>query len=97
MIVSFKDEGTRDIFESRDTRHARRTCPSTLWRAARLKLEVLDRADSLVDLAIPQGNRLEGLQGNRAGQHSIRINRQYRICFWWIEEGPDRVEIVDYH
>lgn len=97
MIVSFKDEGTRDIFTENDTRAARQSCPATLWHAARRRLESLDRARSLVDLMIPQGNRLERLRGDRAGQHSIRINRQYRICFWWMDEGPENVEIVDYH
>jgi toxin HigB-1 len=97
MIVSFKDEGTRDIFLESDTRAARQICPSTLWHIARRRLESLDRAVSLSDLTIPQGNRLERLKGDRAGQHSIRINRKYRICFWWIGAGPEHVEIVDYH
>jgi proteic killer suppression protein len=97
MIVSFKDEGTRDIFREHDTRAARKSCPSALWPIALRRLDSLDRADSLADLKIPQGNRLERLKRDRAGQHSIRINRQYRICFWWTEEGPADVEIVDYH
>lgn len=97
MIISFKDEGTRDIFKSRDTQAARKSCPFTLWGAARRKLESLDRSQSLMELTIPRGNRLELLKGDRAGQHSIRVNRRYRICFWWIEEGPALVEIVDYH
>ena len=97
MIVSFNDEGTRDIFESQDTRGARKTCPPSLWEAARRRLEVLDRAQVLGDLALVHGNRLERLKGNRAGQHSIRINRQFRICFWWTTQGPEFVEIVDYH
>lgn len=97
MIRSFKDEGTRDVFESNDTRNARQTCPPTIWRAARNRLEALDRAQSALDLLVPPGNRLEHLKGDRAGQYSIRINLQYRICFWWTEEGPAGVEIVDYH
>jgi proteic killer suppression protein len=97
MIISFKDEGTRDIFESSDTRDARQACPRTLWRAARNRLEALDRAQSLLELLIPPGNRLEHLKGTRAGQYSIRINLQYRICFRWTVDGPARVEIVDYH
>jgi proteic killer suppression protein len=97
MIVSFKDEGTRDIFEANDTRDARQTCPRTLWRVARKRLEDLDLAQALLDLTSPAGNRLERLKGDRAGQYSIRINLQYRICFWWTEEGPAVVEIVDYH
>lgn len=97
MIVSFKDHGTRDLWELKDTRAARQSCPSTLWHVARRRLESLDRAESLGDLTIPQGNWLERLKGDRAGQNSIRINRQYRICFWWTGAGPDRVEIADYH
>jgi proteic killer suppression protein len=97
MIVSFKDEGTRDVFEANDTRVARQTCPRTLWRVARKRLETLDLAQSLLDLIATSGNRLEHLKGDRAGQYSIRINLQYRICFWWAEKGPQLVEIVDYH
>ena len=58
---------------------------------------MLDSAAVLNDLKVPPGNRLEGLTGDRSGQHSIRINDQYRICFIWTEAGPDEVEIVDYH
>lgn len=97
MIISFKDDGTRDIWEIEDTRAARRTCPQHLWAAARNKLELLDDAKHLAELAVPPGNRLERLKGDRAGQHSIRINSQYRICFWWTVRGPTEVEIVDYH
>jgi proteic killer suppression protein len=97
MIVSFKDHGTRDVFEANDTRDARQVCPQTLWPAARKKLDLLDRADALPDLIDPPGNRLERLKGDRAGQWSIRINRRYRICFWWTQDGPGPVEIVDYH
>jgi proteic killer suppression protein len=61
------------------------------------KLTLLDAAVSLLQLRIPPGNRLEALHGNRAGQHSIRINDQYRICFRWTEAGPVDVEIADYH
>jgi toxin HigB-1 len=97
MIVSFNDDGTRDIFEANDTREARQTCPPQLWQVARKKLELLDRAGSLGELGSPPGNRLERLRADRAGQYSIRINLQYRICFWWTADGPVRVEIVDYH
>lgn len=97
MIVSFKDEGTRDIFENNDTRDARQTCPPAVWPAARRRLEALDRAQAPLELKVPPGNRLEQLKGDRAGQYSIRINLQYRICFRWTEDGPARVEIVDYH
>jgi len=97
MIRSFADAGTEDLFYGRDTRAARRKLPSRLWRVAGRKLEALDSAAVLEDLRIPPGNRLERLKGTRAGQHSIRINDQYRICFFWTSTGPDGVEVVDYH
>lgn len=97
MIISFKDEGTRDVFEANDTREARQTCPPQLWRVARKKLEALDDAQILAALREPPGNRLEKLAGDRAGQHSIRVNLQYRICFRWTDEGVEAVELVDYH
>lgn len=68
-----------------------------LWKVAARKLDWMDSAVSLQSLASPPGNRLEALHGDRDGQHSIRINDQYRICFVWTDEGPTRVEIVDYH
>ncbi len=61
------------------------------------KLDMLNAAATLADLRLPPGNQLEALQGDRAGQHSIRINRQWRVCFVWTPAGPDPVEIVDYH
>ena len=64
---------------------------------ARRKLDQLNAAHALRDLAAPPGNRLEGLKGNREGQHSIRINDQWRVCFVWTAQGPTKVEIVDYH
>jgi len=97
MIHSFKGTGTEDIFNGRDTRAARVTCPSSLWYVAARKLEQLDSADELRDLRNPPGNRFEALHGNRAGQYSVRINNQYRICFVWSDTGPQDVEIVDYH
>jgi proteic killer suppression protein len=97
MIVSFKDEGTRDIWYGEDTRAARKTCPNTLWGAALKRLSVLNRVRGVDELRFPPGNRLEVLRRDRAGQHSIRINRQYRICFRWVEKGPVDVEIADYH
>ena len=66
-------------------------------RVARRKLRQLEIAVCLDDLRIPPGNRLEALRGDRAGQHSIRINDQYRLCFLWLDAGPEAVEIVDYH
>ena len=97
MIQSFKDTGTEDIFNGKNTRVARRTCPQSLWRVAARKLDLLDAVASLAELRVPPGNRLEALTGNRKGQHSIRINDQYRICFVWTDMGPDEVEITDYH
>jgi proteic killer suppression protein len=97
MIQSFKDEGTRDIWELKDTRAARRTCPQVLWTAALGKMNLLNRAEDVEDLRLPPGNRLEQLKGDRRGEHSIRINGQYRICFVWTNAGPADVEIVDYH
>lgn len=66
-------------------------------RVARRKLRQLDIASRLEDLRIPPGNRLEALRGDRAGEHSIRINDQFRLCFVWSDSGPEAVEIVDYH
>lgn len=97
MIQSFGDEGTADIYHGRETKRAHRRCPSDLWTVARRKLDQLDVATVLGDLRAPSGNRLEGLKGDRKGQHSIRINQQFRICFRWTAEGPVNVEIVDYH
>lgn len=97
MIVSFKDKGTRDVYEISDSRDARHTCPPVLWSAARKKLDLLMAAKHLADLLVPPGNRLERLKGDRAGQHSIRVNLQYRICFWWTDRGAAGVEILDYH
>jgi proteic killer suppression protein len=97
MIRSFADVGTEDIFNGRNTKDARRSCPKKLWRVAARKLEQLDSVGLLEELRIPPGNRLEALSRNRKGQYSIRINEQYRVCFTWSHDGPDAVEIVDYH
>jgi len=97
VIRTFKNPGTADIFNGRNTKATRKTCPEQLWRVAARKLDQLDSVVDLDELRIPPGNRLEALQGDRSGQHSIRINRQHRVCFVWTEEGPDQVEIVDYH
>jgi len=97
VIVSFKDEGTEDVFDGRDTKEARKACPRNLWRVARRKLDQINQAAALHDLRVPPGNRLEELRGDREGQHSIRINEQYRVCFTWTERGAEEVEIVDYH
>ena len=85
MIRSFADRGTEDIFDGSDTRLARR------------KLTQLNRARDVRELPVPQGNRLERLKGNRAGQFSIRINDQFRVCFRWEAGYADEVEITDYH
>lgn len=97
MIVAFKDQGTEDIFYGQDTQRARRVCSEPLWPIAARKLDQLDSAVALSELRIPPGNRLEALTGDRKGQHSIRINDRYRICFVWTDSGPDEAEIVDYH
>lgn len=97
MIVSFKNSGTEDIFDGTNSRAARQTCPQQLWRVALRKLEQLDSATELGDLNVPPNNRLEALKRDRIGQHSIRINDQYRVCFTWTVAGPTDVEIVDYH
>lgn len=96
MIESFGNSGSEDIFNGLDTKAARRTCPQTLWKVAARKLDQLDSAVTLEDLRLPPGNRLEALEGDRAGQYSIRINDQYRICFTW-NDTPSDVFIVDYH
>ncbi|MBI3411879.1 MAG: type II toxin-antitoxin system RelE/ParE family toxin [Planctomycetes bacterium] len=97
MIAGFKDQGAADIFNGKKTRAARKTCPDSLWKVARRKLDQLDSAATLDDLRIPPGNRLEAFTGNRKGQSTIRINDRYRLCFSWTDSGPDQVEIVDYH
>ena len=97
MIRSFHGPGTEDIFNARDSKRARRVCPTILWAVARRKLELLDSAAALVDLRVPPANRLEVLKGDRRGQHSIRVNDQYRVCFVWTELGATGVEIIDYH
>jgi proteic killer suppression protein len=97
MIKSFRHSGTEDIFNGINSAAARRTCPENLWKIAARRLDQLDSIVELQELRIPPGNRLEALGGDRKGQHSIRINDQYRICFLWTEQGPDHVEIVDYH
>ena len=97
MIRSFADGGTEDVFNGIESRAARRTCPKAAWRIARRKLDQLNRVRDLAELAIPPGNRLERLRGDRIGQHSIRINDQYRVCFRWENGYANEVEIADYH
>ena len=97
MIRSFADRATEDIFNGKSSPAGRRALPRQLVRAALRKLEQMDSVERLEDLRIPPGNRLEALKGERKGQHSIRINEQYRVCFIWTDSGPDEVEVVDYH
>lgn len=97
MIRSFKSQGSEDIFNGINSKLARRTCPKSIWRIASRKLDQLDSVESLAELRLPPGNQLETLSGDRVGQHSIRINNRYRICFVWRNNEPDEVEIVDYH
>jgi proteic killer suppression protein len=97
MIKSFRDKGTEDLFDGRDTKQARKSCPSDLVRVARRKLDQLNQAEALGDLRAPPSNRLEKLKGEREGQYPIRINDQWRVCFQWTESGAQDVEIVDYH
>lgn len=92
MIRSFKDRRTRRFFEGR-----RVSAFQGFSDQAVRRLTLLDSAETLGDLAALRSNRLETLRGNRAGQHSIRINAQWRICFRWTDDGPSEVEIVDYH
>ena len=91
MIRSFADRDTERLFRDEDVRRFR-----SIERAARRKLLPLDAVTRLDDLRVPPGNRLEALRGDRVGQHSIRINDQWRICFRW-SDGAEDVEIVDYH
>ncbi len=97
VIQSFKGQGTENIFDGLDTSAARKVCPRTLWRIARRKLDQINRVRVVSELAVPPGNRLERLCRDRAGQHSVRINDQYRICFEWEDGHACEVEITDYH
>jgi proteic killer suppression protein len=97
MIRSFKDRATEDIHDGQRSSAARRRLPLALWPIAQRKLDQLDAAAALIDLAAPPGNRLEPLRGDRIGQYSVRINDQYRLCFFWTANGPESVEIADYH
>lgn len=92
MIVSFKDRKTEKLYLGQSVKSY-----ESFRRIAERKLQMLESAHALKDLKSPPGNRLEALAGKRKGQYSIRINSQWRICFEWSEEGPENVEIVDYH
>jgi proteic killer suppression protein len=93
VIKSFRDRETERLFK----RERIRNLPSGVQRGALRKLLILDAAERLQDLRVPPGNRLEKLKGDRAGQHSIRINDQWRICFRWRDGDAHDVEIADYH
>lgn len=93
MIHSFAGAGTEDLFNGAKSKTARRTCPVELHDAAHRKLDLINSAAKLEDLNAPPGNRLKRLKGDRAGQHSIRINDQYRICFRWENDGAADVEV----
>ena len=93
MIQGFADRATERFFRNGECPAKWRTFESVALR----KLDMVDAAVRLNDLASPPGNRLEQLKGNRTEQYSIRINRQWRICFRWTADGPDEVGIVDYH
>jgi len=93
MIESFADPEAETIFKGIVSQRL----PLTIQKTARRKLVYLDDANDLRDLSAPPGNRLEALRGDREGQHSIRINDQYRICFKWVKGKAADVEIVDYH
>jgi proteic killer suppression protein len=91
-IRSFRCSDTEALYEGRNPRRFR-----NMENVAQRKLQMLDDAAELRDLKSPPGNRLEALSGDRAGQHSVRINDQWRVCFVWTDVGPENVEIVDYH
>ena len=93
MIVSFKDKAVLAINAGR----LPKGFPADLLRSAQRKLFMIHSANVLQDLMLPPGNRLEALKGDRLGQHSIRINDQWRVCFTWKQDGAHNVEIVDYH
>jgi proteic killer suppression protein len=97
MIATFKDTASEDIFNGKFSKVALKALPEKLWKIAVRKLDQLDSVVSLDELKIPPGNRLERLSGDRKGQYSIRINEQYRICFEWIDNEPNDVELTDYH
>ena len=97
MIHSFKDKGTEDVFNGRNSKDARKACPQSLWKITVRKLDQLDSVKHINELRVPPNNKLEALAKDRKGQYSIRINDQYRICFIWQESGSEKVEITDYH
>lgn len=97
MIRSFGDDATEDVFHGRYSRKVRTKLPKYLFELAQKKLDMINAAYMLEDLKIPPANRLELLQGNLRGKHSIRINEQYRIIFKWLGNDAEQVQIIDYH
>ena len=93
MILTFADKHTEELFTYGRTRRY----PTEIAKRALLKLITLDSVEALEELRVPPGNRLEALSGDRSGQHSIRINRQWRICFEWREDGIHNVEINNHY
>jgi proteic killer suppression protein len=93
MIRSFKDKPTEAVFKG----ECPKGFPAEILNVARRKLAMISAAKDLRDLLVPPRNKLEALKRDRIGQHSIRINKQFRICFVWTPDGPRDVEIVDYH
>ena len=96
MIVSFRDDGTKDVWDGKRSRDTRRTCPDNIPRVVYRKLDMISQAVRLDDLLAPPANRLEKLKGDRADQYSIRINDQFRVCFNWTDAGATEV-VTDYH
>lgn len=93
VLRSFATKDTERVWR----RERSKKLDQNTQRAALRKLLIMDAAEALDDLMVPPGNRLEKLRGGRAGQHSVRVNQQWRICFRWTAAGPEDVEIVDYH
>ena len=93
MILSFRSRDTEQIWRGQVSKRF----PQEIQHVARRKLRMLNSARRLDDLRVPPANRLEALKGDRKGQHSIRINDQWRLCFFWTDAGPSEVAIVDYH
>jgi toxin HigB-1 len=93
VIKSFADKNTKEFWDTGKSK----AVPASLRKSAKRKLAAIDAASILDDLRVPPGNRLEPLHGDRKGQHSIRINDQYRVCFVWQEGNAYDVEITDYH
>jgi proteic killer suppression protein len=93
MIKSFKDAATEAAFNG----EASKQVPANIVKVARRKLRMVHQARELRDLLVPPKNMLETLKGSRKGQHSIRVNDRYRVCFVWTPAGPENVEVVDYH